>query len=135
MDNLLLTVDGDGAFADQHLNAVLLVETFPYQREFFGGMVREVGGEVHAVVGDTGFFTEDGNIEQAGVGFIKKVLNKAVADHTITNDSESDFAHFCLDFFYITAYLNDSAATLIDANQLHLYLLLKWYVYDLSVFL
>ncbi len=39
------------------------------------------------------------------------------------------------DFFYITAYLNDSAATLIDANQLHLYLLLKWYVYDLSVFL
>jgi hypothetical protein len=32
-----------------------------------------------------------------------------MADHAVTDDSDSDFAHFCLDFFSITAYLNDSA--------------------------
>jgi hypothetical protein len=36
-----------------------------------------------------------------------------VADHAVTDDSESDFAHFCLDFFSITAYLNDSAGRLL----------------------
>jgi hypothetical protein len=89
---------------------------------------------VDAVVGDTGFFTEHGNIELAGRPY-QEDLNKAMADHAVTDDSESDFAHFCLDFFSITAYLNDSARTLIDANQLRLRLPLNGYVYDLSVFL
>ncbi|EAO9460506.1 hypothetical protein YI15_23850, partial [Salmonella enterica] len=83
----------------------------------------------------TGFFTEHGNVEQASVGFIKEILNKAVADHTITDNSESDFAHFCLDFFSITAYLNDSATPLIDVNQIHLYIPLNGYMADLSGFL
>jgi hypothetical protein len=50
-----------------------------------------------------------------------------VADHAVTDNSESDFAHFCLDFFSITAYLNDSAPLLIDVNQIRLYLLLNGY--------
>jgi hypothetical protein len=57
-----------------------------------------------------------------------------MADHTITDNSESDFAHFCLDFFSITAYLNDSAPPLIDANQIHLYIPLKEYIADLTAF-
>ncbi|MCU3449714.1 hypothetical protein N8Y71_25910, partial [Enterobacter hormaechei subsp. steigerwaltii] len=66
---------------------------------------------------------------------IEKILNKAVADHAVTDDSESDFAHYCLDFFSIIAYLNDSAGALIDANQIRLRLLLRWYMTDLSGFL
>jgi hypothetical protein len=58
-----------------------------------------------------------------------------MADHTITDNSESDFAHFCLDFFSITAYLNDSATPLIDANQIRLYILLNGYMADLTAFL
>ncbi|EAB7166760.1 hypothetical protein DU811_22775 [Salmonella enterica subsp. enterica] len=57
-----------------------------------------------------------------------------MADHTITDNSESDFAHFCLDFFSITAYLNDSATPLIDVNQIHLYIPLNGYMADLSGF-
>jgi uncharacterized protein YjfI (DUF2170 family) len=57
-----------------------------------------------------------------------------VADHAITDNCESDFAHFCLDFFSITAYLNDSAIAIIDSNQFSLYLLLNEYGDDLSVF-
>jgi hypothetical protein len=68
---------------------------------------------VHTVVRLAGFFTEHGNIELGSVSFIEKILNKAVADHAVTDDSESDFAHFCLDFFSITAYLNDSAGRLL----------------------
>ncbi|MPN34112.1 hypothetical protein SDC9_181605 [bioreactor metagenome] len=90
---------------------------------------------MYAVVCFAGFFTEDGNIKIGSVGFIKKILNKAMADHTITDNSESDFAHFCLDFFSITAYLNDSATALIDANQIRPYILLKRYITDLSAFL
>ena len=90
---------------------------------------------MHAVVGDTGFFTEDGDIELACVGLIEKILDKAVADHAVTDNCESDFAHFCLDFFSITAYLNDSAGALIDANQIRLHLPLRGYIYDLSGFL
>ncbi len=80
---------------------------------------------MHAVVRLTGFFTEHGNIEPVSIGFIKKILNKAVTDHAVTDNRESDFAHFCLDFFSITAYLNDSAKPLIDANQIRLKLLLS----------
>jgi hypothetical protein len=40
-----------------------------------------------------------------------------MANHAVTDNSDFDFAHFCLDFFSITAYLNDSAIRLIDANQ------------------
>jgi hypothetical protein len=76
---------------------------------------------VDTVVGDTGFFTEHGNIELLGVGFIEKILNKAVADHAVTDDSESDFAHFCLDFFSITAYLNDSAHLLMQIKYAFTY--------------
>ena len=43
-----------------------------------------------------------------------------MADHAVTDNSEFDFAHFCLDFFSITAYLNDSASGLIDVHQIHL---------------
>jgi hypothetical protein len=57
-----------------------------------------------------------------------------VADHAVTDNSDSDFAHFCLDFFSITAYLNDSAVAFIDANQVHLYLLPKEYITDLKAF-
>jgi hypothetical protein len=90
---------------------------------------------VHTVVRLAGFFTEHGNIELSGIGFIEKILNKAVTDHAVTDDSESEFAHYCLDFFSITAYLNDSAGALIDANQIRLRLLLRWYMTDLSGFL
>ena len=135
VDYFLLTVDGDSAFAHQHFYAMLLVEPFTHQRELFGGMVREVGRQVHTVVRLAGFFTEHGNIELLSIGFIEKILNKAVADHAVTDDSESDFAHFCLDFFSITAYLNDSAGALIDANQIRLHLPLRGYIYDLSGFL
>ncbi|KWZ89902.1 hypothetical protein HMPREF3212_02947 [Citrobacter freundii] len=114
---------------------MLLVESFTHQRKLFGGVVGEVGRQVYAVVCFAGFFTEDGNIKIGSVGFIKKILNKAMADHTITDNSESDFAHFCLDFFSITAYLNDSATALIDANQIRPYILLKRYITDLSAFL
>ncbi|GJL35555.1 hypothetical protein TUM17576_23750 [Enterobacter hormaechei] len=75
---------------------------------------------MNAIVGFTGFFTKNGNIELAGICFIKEILNKTVADHAVTDYSEFDFAHFCLDFFSITAYLNDSALALIDAGQIHL---------------
>ncbi|BCA37834.1 hypothetical protein KATP_03560 [Kluyvera ascorbata] len=75
-----------------------------------------------AVVGDAGFFTEDGDIELACVGLIEKILDKAVADHAVTDNCESDFAHFCLDFYSNTAYLNDSAIGIIDTNQFSLYL-------------
>jgi hypothetical protein len=50
-----------------------------------------------------------------------------MANHAVTDDSDSDFAHFCLDFFSITAYLNDSAIRLIDANQIRLRLPLNGY--------
>ncbi len=135
VDHFLLTVDGDSAFAHQHFHAMLLVESFTHQRELFGGVVGEVGRQVHTVVRLAGFFTEHGNIELVSIGFIEKILNKAVADHAVTDDSESDFAHFCLDFFSITAYLNDSAGALIDANQIRLHLPLRGYIYDLSGFL
>lgn len=49
---------------------------------------------MHTVVRLAGFFTEHGNIELVSIGFIEKILNKAVADHAVTDDSESDFAHF-----------------------------------------
>ena len=135
VDHFFLTIDGDSAFAHQHFYAMLLVETFAHQRELFGGMMGEVGRQVHTVVRLAGFFTEHGNIELLSIGLIEKILNKAVADHAVTDDSESDFAHFCLDFFSITAYLNDSAGALIDANQIRLRLLLRWYMTDLSGFL
>ena len=135
VDHFFLTVDGDSAFAHQHFYAMLLVETFTHQRELFGGMMGEVGRQVHTVVRLAGFFTEHGNIELLSIGFIEKILNKAVADHAVTDDSESDFAHYCLDFFSIIAYLNDSAGALIDANQIRLRLLLRWYMTDLSGFL
>ena len=135
VDHFFLTVDGDSAFAHQHFYAMLLVETFAHQREFFGGMMGEVGRQVHTVIRLAGFFTEHGNIELLSIGLIEKILNKAVADHAVTDDSESDFAHYCLDFFSIIAYLNDSAEALIDANQIRLRLLLRWYATDLSGFL
>ena len=120
MNHLLFAVDGDSAFADQNLHTVLLIEAFAYQRQLFCRVVREVRREVDTVVGDAGFFTEDGNIELAGVGFIENILNKTVADHAITDNCESDFAHFCLDFYSNTAYLNDSAIAIIDSNQFSL---------------
>ena len=117
MDHFLLAVDGDRPFADQHLDAVFLIETFAYQRQFFRSVMGEIRRQVDAVVGDTRFFTEHGNVELSGRRLIEKLFDKAMADHTVTDNCESDFAHFCLDFFSITAYLNDSAIRLIDANQ------------------
>ena len=117
MDHLLLAVDGDRPFADQHLDAVFLIETFAYQRQFFRSVMGEIRRQVDAVVGDTRFFTEHGNVELSGRRLIEKLFDKAMANHAVTDDSDSDFAHFCLDFFSITAYLNDSAIRLIDANQ------------------
>ncbi len=78
-----------------------------------------------AVVGFPRLFTKHGNVEAGSVSFIEEILNKTVADHAVTDNSDSDFAHFCLDFFSITAYFNDSAGAFIDANQVHLYLLPK----------
>jgi hypothetical protein len=60
---------------------------------------------VDAVVGDAGFFTEHGNIELVRRGFIKEILNKAMANHAVTDNCESDFAHFCLDFYSNTSTL------------------------------
>ncbi len=48
VNHLLLTVDGDSAFADQNFDAVFLVEAFAHQRQLFGGVVREVRREVYA---------------------------------------------------------------------------------------
>ncbi|CCJ77084.1 hypothetical protein BN135_2148 [Cronobacter muytjensii 530] len=135
MDHFLLTVDGDGALAYQHFHAMLVVKAFANQRQFFSGMMREIGREVHAVIGDARLLTEDGDVELAWIGFIEKVFDKAVTNHAVTDNSESDFAHFCLDFFSITAYLNDSAPPLIDVNQLHLYIPLKGYILDFCGFL
>ncbi|MED5787610.1 hypothetical protein VZ186_22470, partial [Enterobacter hormaechei] len=59
----------------------------------------------------------------------------AVAEPVATDDSEFDFAHFWLAFFSITAYLNDSARALIDANRIHLHLPLSGDIYDLYGFL
>ncbi|MGS3097512.1 hypothetical protein, partial [Escherichia coli] len=53
---------------------------------------------------------------------------------SVTDNCESDFAHFCLDFLSITAYLNDSATPLLDVNQIHLYILLKGYIADFYKF-
>lgn len=39
MNHLLLTVDGDSAFADQNFDAVFLVEAFAHQRQLFGADV------------------------------------------------------------------------------------------------
>ncbi|MGU0172038.1 hypothetical protein ACVXG8_15460 [Escherichia coli] len=41
MNHLLLTVDGDSAFADQNFDAVFLVEAFAHQRQLFGGVVEK----------------------------------------------------------------------------------------------
>ncbi|RAN85667.1 hypothetical protein B5P41_33720, partial [Bacillus sp. SRB_28] len=60
--------------------------------------------------------------------------DKAMANHAVTDNSDSDFAHFCLDFFSNTAYLNDSAGTLIDANQIQSCLPLNGYCHDLFRF-
>ena len=60
VDQLLFAVDGDGALAQQQINLMFFIVAFANQREFFGGMVREVGGKVNAVIGDAGLFTEDG---------------------------------------------------------------------------
>ncbi|CCK16272.1 hypothetical protein BN136_2282 [Cronobacter universalis NCTC 9529] len=85
---------------------------------------------MHAVIGDARLLTENGDVELAWIGFIEKVFDKAVTNHAVTDNCESDFAHFCLDFFSITAYLNDSAPPLIDVNQLHLYIPLNGYFLD-----
>jgi len=58
-----------------------------------------------------------------------------MADHAITDNCDSDFAHNCLNFFSITAYLNDSAKAIIDANQIRLYIPLKEYMFDFNSFL
>jgi hypothetical protein len=58
-----------------------------------------------------------------------------MADHAITDDCDFDFAHNCLNFFSITAYLNDSAMAIIDTNQIHLYIPLNEYAADFSGFL
>ncbi|CPR73881.1 Uncharacterised protein [Salmonella enterica subsp. enterica serovar Bovismorbificans] len=43
VNHFLLTVNGNCAFANQYLYAVLLVKSFTHQRELFRGVVREVG--------------------------------------------------------------------------------------------
>jgi len=58
-----------------------------------------------------------------------------MADHAITDNCDSDFAHNCLNFFSITAYLNDSAVVIIDANQMRLYIPINGYIIDFDVFL
>lgn len=78
MNHLLLTVDGDSAFADQNFDAVFLVEAFAHQRQLFGGVVREVRREVYAVISDARFFTENGNIKVGSIRFIKKIFDKAM---------------------------------------------------------
>jgi hypothetical protein len=135
VNHFLLAVNGNSAFTDQDFNAMFLVKTFTDQRELFGGVMGEVRRQVDAVVSDTGFFTEHGNVELSGRRLIKKLFDKAMANHAVTDNSDSDFAHFCLDFFSITAYLNDSASTLIDTNQDRPRLPLNGYAYDFPGFL
>ncbi|CCK04166.1 hypothetical protein BN129_2923 [Cronobacter sakazakii 701] len=132
VDHFLLAVNGDGALAHQDFHTVLVVVAFTDQRQLFRGVMGEIRGEVHAVIGDARLLTEDGDVELAWFGFIEKVFDKAVTNHAVTDNSESDFAHFCLDFFSITAYLNDSAPSLIDVNQLHLCIPLNGYIVDFS---
>jgi len=97
-------------------------------------MVREVRGEVNTIVGDTRLFTKYGNVELAGVSFIEEILNKAMAYHPITDYSQFDFAHFCLDFYSITAYLNDSANPLLDIDQFRPHIPLNGYILDFCRF-
>ncbi len=78
VDHFLLAVDGNRTFANENVNAVLFVVTFTYQRQFFRSMMRKVGRQVNAIVGFTGFFTKNGNIELAGICFIEEILNKTV---------------------------------------------------------
>lgn len=78
MDHFLTAVDGDRPFADQHLDAVFLIETFAYQRQFFRSVMGEIRRQVDAVVGDTRFFTEHGNVELSGRRLIEKLFDKAM---------------------------------------------------------
>ena len=96
MDHLLVAIDGDGALADQHLHAVFFVKAFAHQRQLFGGVVREVGGKVYAIVSDAWLFAKYGDFELVFVCFIQQIFDEPVADHAIADDGKFDSAHYCL---------------------------------------
>ncbi len=89
-------VDFFHRFAEQQADAVLVVETGFDEGEIFAGVVGKVGGEMDAIVGGTGFCTEDGDLVPARVGPFDQLFDEAVPHHAVADNDQSDFAHNCL---------------------------------------
>ncbi len=89
-------VDFFHRLAEQQPDAVLVVETGFDEGEIFAGVVREVGGEVDAIVGGTGLCTEDGDLVAARLGPLDQLFDEAVPHHAVAHNDQSDFAHDCL---------------------------------------
>ena len=89
-------VDCFHRFAEQQADAVLVVEAGFDEGEIFTGVMGEVGGEMDAIVGGTGFCTEDGDLVAARVGPLDQLFDEAVPHHAVAHNDQSDFAHDCL---------------------------------------
>ena len=92
------SVDFFHRFAEQQADAVLVVEAGFDEGEIFAGVMGEVGGEMDAIVGGTGFCTEDGDLVAARVGPLDQLFDEAVPHHAVAHNDQSDFAHGCLNF-------------------------------------
>ena len=89
-------VDFFHRFAEQQADAVLVVEAGFDEGEIFAGVMGEVGGEMDAIVGGTGFCTEDGDLVAARLGPLDQLFDEAVPHHAVAHNDQSDFAHDCL---------------------------------------
>ncbi|MNH45355.1 hypothetical protein D3C76_488020 [compost metagenome] len=49
-----------------------------------------------AIVGGTGFCTEDGDLEPVRIGSLDQLFDEAVPHHAVADDGQPDFAHDCL---------------------------------------
>ncbi|MNG95685.1 hypothetical protein D3C85_1780020 [compost metagenome] len=91
------------------------------------------------IVGGTGFCTEDGDLELAGIGPFDQLFDEAVPHHAVTYDGQSDFAHDCL---WIGVIKHHSGVRLpswrgraIDANQVSLYISPKGWFGEIESYL
>ena len=119
-------VDFFHRFAEQQADAVLVVEAGFDEGEIFAGVMGEVGGEMDAIVGGTGFCTEDGDLVAARIGPLDQLFDEAVPHHAVAHNDQSDFAHSCLKFGVIKhhseARLPSRQGQTIDANQVSIYI-------------
>ena len=75
-----------------------------------------------AVVGDTGSSQNDGIVELVRRRALSRRSSiEAVANHTVTNDSRSDFAHFASIFFILPPTLTIQPARLIECRIIRTY--------------